>query len=90
MTVRTEADDLREAELGNCPHCTAPLEIIAVKFRLFGPAHTLYGCQQCALATSKVQVKKPKRKRSRARTVSLSLGVQKLQLRLKRIPVKRS
>jgi hypothetical protein len=88
--VRTEADELREAEPGCCPHCTAPLEIVAVKFRLLGPAHTLYGCQQCALALGKAKVKKPKRKGSRAGAASLSLGVQKLQLRLKKIPAKRS
>jgi hypothetical protein len=86
--VRTDADELREAEPGNCPHCTAPLEIIAVKFRLLGPAHTLYGCQQCALATGTSN--QPKRKRSKAPAASLSLGVQKLQLRLKKIPVKRT
>ena len=86
--MRTEADDLREAEPGCCPHCSAPLEIVAVKFRLLGPAHTLYGCQQCGLATGKGA--KPKPKRSQARSASLSLGVQKIQLRLKRIPVKRS
>jgi hypothetical protein len=88
VTVRTDADELREADPGSCPHCNAPLEIIAVKFRLLGPARTLYGCQQCALATGKSST--PKRKRSRAEAVSLSLGVQKIQLRLKKIPVKRS
>jgi hypothetical protein len=86
--VRTEVHELSEAEPGCCPNCTAPLEIVAVKFRLLGPARTLYGCQQCALALSKG--KKPKRKRSRAHAASLSVGVQKLQLRLKRVPIKRS
>lgn len=88
--MRTEDDELREAEFGTCPHCAAPLEIVAVKFRLLGPAHTLYGCQECALAIGKAKVAKPKRKASRSGAATLSLGVQKLQLRLKRIPVKRS
>jgi hypothetical protein len=88
VTVRTDTDELREADPGSCPHCDAPLEIIAVKFRLLGPARTLYGCQQCALATGKSS--KPKRKAFKTEAVSLSLGVQKIQLRLKKIPVKRS